>query len=91
MFVCVCTQVTEAKSPILRETLLTNMTNDVAGNDAAYCSIGKKVERFLIFCTKGYGNLSLRFLRITFWPPVLIHAYTLGKNINVICGTAHKN
>jgi hypothetical protein len=39
-------------SPILRETLLTNMTNDVAGNDAAYCSIRKKVEQFLIFATK---------------------------------------
>ena len=42
MFVCVHHKVL---APIVCETLLTNMTNDVADNDAAYCSIhqeGKK-------------------------------------------------
>lgn len=42
----------KAARPIGSETLLTNMTNDVADNDAAYCSIGKKVEQFLIFAEK---------------------------------------
>ncbi len=46
--VCVYAQASKLSSHILCETLLTNMTNDVADNDAAYCSIGKKVEQFLI-------------------------------------------
>ena len=41
--VCVCAPQSFAwPAPIVCETLLTNMTNDVADNDAAYCSISSK-------------------------------------------------
>lgn len=40
---CVCAPQSFAwPAPIVCETLLTNMTNDVADNDAAYCSISSK-------------------------------------------------
>ena len=49
-FECLCVCTTKfCLAPIVCETLLTNMTNDVADNDAAYCSIipGKKSRAFL--------------------------------------------
>ena len=39
---CLCTVYASFACPILCETLLTNMTNDVEDNDAAHCSITKK-------------------------------------------------